>query len=549
MRFLEVLRFGLRRAGLAIVGRAVTHPLLNWTWSGASETRYAARLTEFRPSDPDSVLEMMEGKYLLSGRMVDSGGVSPFAVETEDAIWYADLHGFGWLRHFSAQTDPGGRAFARTLVLDWIGRYGRFDADAWDVFITSRRILNWLKALSLLTEGALPDQSRAIFRSLSSQIQSIKVRAGLASDPMDRLMAAIGLLGAALCELEESPDLEQSVDGLETLLGEVIDADGLIKSRNPYAQIQILTEIVPVTQLLGQRHTQMAGRLSGRIEAMHRAFDALVMGTREAVFANGCGQLPVELVLAIGAQSGARMSASGLVGGYGVLLDGVGKIVADSGRTPPLELAHNAHAGALSFEFSCGSTLVCGNCGPAPASLAESRNLFRHSSAHSAPTIDDMSSARIGGGGLSGDGLLPRGPEPEIAYGREDNALEIRTGAYRDRYGLDIVRRLTLIGGGHTLVGQDRFEAAGKGRQQGEFSIRFHLAPGIAVERSDGEDLIRFRYRSGEAWSFLWEGARADVEDSVRNSAYFGLNRTRQIVLHGPAQAGTEIAWVFTRQS
>src|SRR5690606_11857151 len=180
----------------------------------------------------------------------------------------------------------------------------------------------------------------------------------------------------------------------------------------------------------------MAGGIARRIEAMHKALEKLVLGTREPVYANGCGQVPVELVLAIAAQSGVRGSGSGLCGGYGVLVDGPGKVVADSGLVPPVEFAADAHAGALSFEYACGSTLVAGNCGPAPGQLAESRNLFRHTSAHSAPTIEDISSAGIGRSGA----LQLRGAPPQITLEAQENAVEMRSGAYRDRYGLDIVR-------------------------------------------------------------------------------------------------------------
>ncbi|HCO53437.1 MAG TPA: hypothetical protein DIT93_00270 [Pelagibacterium sp.] len=550
MGVFEVLRFGLKRGGMGIADRCVTNPLFSWTWSGAGEIRFVPRLAEFRPADSQTIVEMMEGKYLLSGRMVETGGTSPFAVESDFDDWFADLHGFGWLRHFSAVTDPGQRAFARTLVLDWIARFGAFEAEAWDLFITARRVLNWLKSLSLLFDGATPDQSRAILRSLSIQVQSLKVRAPLVYGPVTRLMVEIALVGAALSESEEPKDLVAHVDGLGALLATVLGDDGLVKNRNPFTQIQILSEIIPVNQALGQRHGHMSAAIGLRIEAMHRALEKLVLGTREPVYANGCGQVPVELVLAITAQSGVRSSGSSLCGGYGILVDGPGKLIADCGLVPPLPFARDAHAGGLSFEYASGSTLVVGNCGPAPAGLSDSGNLFRHTSAHSAPTIDDMSSARIGGGSMAGNALRRRGPEPLMSLDEAENTLELKTGAYRDRYGLDIVRRLTLMGGGQTLVGQDRFVAAGnRSRQQGAFTIRFHLAPGVALERSSGEAFFRLTYRNGEVWAFLWEGAEADIDDSVRHSAYFGLNRTRQIVLHGPARSDTDIAWVFTRQS
>lgn len=549
MGVLEVLRFGLSRAALELADRAVTNPLFSWTWSGASDLGFSARLDDFRPTDSQTVIEMMDGKYLLAGRLVDTGGVSPFALDAESAHWLSDLHSFGWLRHFNTLRDKGQRRFARTLVLDWIGRYGDFDRDTWDVFVTGRRVLNWLKVYGLLTEDATPDEVRRIARSLASQIQALRVRVPLTVDPVARLMAEIALVGAALSMQEEARDLTGLAQQLDARVAQQFDADGMHLSRSPLVQIQVLSELIPVNQLLGIRRPDLAGTLARRIEAMHRAFECLVLGTREPVYMNGCGQMPVDLVLAIAAQSGARAVRSGLSGGYGVLIEGEGKLVADSGTVPPLEFAAHAHAGALSFEFSCGGTLIAGSCGPAPSQLPESRNLFRHSSAHSAPTIDDLSSAEIGGQGLLRDRIWPRGSAPELVLIAEENALEMRSPAYRQRYGLDIVRRLTLMGGGHTLVGQDRFVASARQQtRQGEFSIRFHLAPGVALQRMPGEEIIRMIHRNGESWSFLWEGAQADIEDSVRHSAHFGLVRTQQIVLTGAARPDIEIAWVFTRQ-
>ena len=47
-------------------------------------------------------------------------------------------------------------------------------------------------------------------------------------------------------------------------------------------------------------------------------------------------------------------------------------------------------------------------------------------------------------------------------------------------------------------------------------------------------------------WNFLWEGADMRVEDSVRQSAYFGFHRTRQIVLDALVAEAGEISWIFT---
>ena len=51
---------------------------------------------------------------------------------------------------------------------------------------------------------------------------------------------------------------------------------------------------------------------------------------------------------------------------------------------------------------------------------------------------------------------------------------------------------------------------------------------------------------NGVVWSFLWEGAQFREEDSVRQSAYLGFHRTRQLVLETNVSPTTEIAWIFT---
>jgi uncharacterized heparinase superfamily protein len=380
-------------------------------------------------------------------------------------------------------------------------------------------------------------------------VQSLKVRAQFDADPAAQLMAAVALVGAALSALETPKDFAVLVRRLEVLVNQQLDSDGMHLSRSPLVQIQLLSEMIPVNHILKLRHAELSAALSLKIEAMHRMLDALVLGTREPVYMNGCGQMAVDLVLAIAAQSGARMPGSGIVGGYGVLVDGAGKLVADTGLVPPLEFSNHAHAGALSFEFSSGTTLVAGSCGPAPSQLPESRNLFRHSSAQTAPTIDDISSAEVGGRGFLSDRLRPIGPPAAARLIAGENALEMHSPAYRSRFGIDIARRLTLMGAGHTLVGQDRFVASGRqSRHEGVFSLRFHLAPGATPERAGSEDLVRIVYKGGDVWTFLWEGAAIDIEESVRHSAHFGLLRTHQIVLSGPARASHEVAWVFTRQ-
>ena len=222
-------------------------------------------------------------------------------------------------------------------------------------------------------------------------------------------------------------------------------------------------------------------------------------------------------------------------------------VIADSGRVPAPEFALNAHAGAFGFEFSHGSELIVGNCGPAPAELHDQSRLFRLGAAHSAPTIDQHSAALITTQGANEGRLIGSGPPPEIEVDTEENVLKLTSHAFEAKAGVTLERWLTLLTGGDTLVGQDRVSATETGIKGKTIILRFHLGPGVEIDHVPGEEFIRLTLGSGRSWSFLWEGASAEIDDSVRQSAYFGFYRTKQVVLRAPLSDGLEISWILTR--
>jgi uncharacterized heparinase superfamily protein len=542
---LDALRFGARRLALGVADYVVTLPALRWSWTGLADDAFAGDLPDFRPSDRDAVREMMAGRYLLASKLIETGGASPFGLEVEHADWSWNLHGFSWLRHFRDVRDPGERRFARTLVLDWIGRDGKFDRDSWAPALCAQRVLNWLRHLNLLLDGANPEQTRTIQRALGTQIQSLKVRQRLAGDPGDALFAAIALVGAELCEQGDKTDVARYVDRLNLLLAEQLDNDGLHRSRNPKLQLNLLIELASVRRALGAHKTEATAELSAQVERMHESLDALTLGSGEPVYFNGCGQLPHDVLIAVQANGSTRKRKSMLLDGYGILRDGDAVVVADSGLVPPTGLAGEAHSSALAFEFSHGTELILGSCGPAPSDLPDSKSLFRQGIAHSAPTIDEEDAQPVPVKGLRAGRLLQAGPLPVMTLDSPDHLLTLTTSGYAKRFGVHLERRLTLLSGGTTLVGQDRMIAAGP-TQGGLLALRFHLAPGVMVRRNPGESIIRLVLPNGAVWSFLWEGADFHEEDSVRQSSYVGFAKTRQLVLETEVTAAREIAWIFT---
>ncbi len=536
------LRFLARRSLLSAADHIVTNPLLRWTWTGPANDDLMGVLAEFRPTDRETVLEMMQGRYLLASKLVDTHGVSPFSLEVDHDDWHDDLQTFAWLRHFRDARSDEERRFARTLALDWIGREGQFSRDTWAPSLTARRVLNWLRHYAILLDGASPEEAQQINRSISTQISSLRLRGLLTTDPVEALLVAVALVGVALCADRPAAEVESRVRRVVVLLDEQIDEDGLHRTRSARTQVQLLIELITIKQALRRDFETLSQDLEELTESMHRALDAVSLGTGEPAYFNGTGQMAHDLIVAIQAQSAARARQTGLAGGYGRLIAGRSIVVADSGLVPEPAYAESAHASALAFEFSHGRDLVVCNCGPAPSDYDE-RLLFRQGIAHSAPTINATSAAAIPTSGPLTGRLTQLGRPSEIEARPADATLKITAHGYAERFGVSIERNLTLLAEGKTLVGQDRF-IRHRPKVSGGAAIRFHLAHQTDVQMA--EDIVRLRLASGAVWTFLWEGAEMRVEDSVRQSAYFGFHRTKQLVLEVLVADAGEVSWIFT---
>ncbi len=530
------------------IAGALESPALRWSWNPISERHFSAPLGDFRTADVDSVTEMAAGRYLLGGKMVDTNGISPFAAEVDHYGWKAELNGFSWLRHFTELKDDGLKRFARTLVLDWIGRHSRrHDPEVWSISLTAQRTLNWMRHIAVLTQDASAGQQRTINRSLGRQVRSLQLRAPHSPDPLDRLLTAMVQLAASLCEESPTELVAERLVRLEQEIDLQFDKAGMHRSRSAAVQVEVLTGLVTLRQAMARRDQVHMGTLPSRIAAMHAALATLTLGTGGLGYFNGTGQEPSDLVFALQAAGGPQKPEPGLFEHYGRLQSDGAVLIADSGHVPAPEFARWAHAGGMSFEFSHMNELIVGNCGPAPAELREQSRLFRLGAAHCAPTIDHKSQAQVITRGPMAGLLVSDAPQPEIEFDAEEQMLKITSHAYERTAGVMLERWLTLLMGGDAVVGQDRITASASGITGEKLTMRFHLGPGVEAEHQPGEDIIKLTLPSGGNWSFLWEGAEAAIDDSVRQSAYFGFYRTRQIVLSTPLSDGHEIAWILTR--
>ena len=552
--------FATRRA-LKRIWRVISSPLRFLTPSigRVRIDRIAIAPQDLRTTDPTIAADIYAGYFSFAGKVVSTGGGSPFDVVPPSRGWAEALMGFGWLRDIRAAETALARTNARTLVDDWITVSGRPKRSiAWEAPVIARRIISWIDHAPIILEGA----DRSFYKRFTVSIARQCSKLGhLMNDPaliQHRLIGAIALTYVAVCSESSSRFIRRVSFILSRELKRQVLADGGTISRNPQDIIELLADLLPLRYSFESQGIEAPVELMNAIDRMMPMLRLFRHGDGALALFNGMSATAPDTVATLLAYQDTRSPAieNAPLSGYRRLQGGDTVVIIDAGRPPPEIFSSTAHAGCLSFELSCGLQRMVINCG-APVGLHDHRRaLARATAAHSTMTLNDTSSCHFASANAEHcpeGGVLISGPR-SVRVTREDDDTSDRVVAshdgYRALFGVDHTRSLTLSKTGDWLSGEDYFNLV-KPRRAAEvpdsFVLRFHLHPQIEVDISADQTAIYLGGVETGVWTFSAGGLLLAIEESVFFAGLHGSRRTRQIVVTGNFRQTPLVRWLFVR--
>jgi uncharacterized heparinase superfamily protein len=539
----------LRRAVVTLE----TGPFARWRWPGPTPERLLIAPQDIRTADPTLAADVYAGLFAFAGKVVETGGRSPFEVEAPSDAWARQLHGFTWLRHLRAADSALTRQNARALVADWIGQEAKAPALAYEPEVLAQRVLAWITQSPLILEDADRVFYRRFLRSLVRQVRRLRTRFLDAPDGYPRLLSSIAVAEAALSMDGQQRLVRQATHRLDQELSRQVLPDGGHISRHPGVVLELLTDLLPLRQAYTARGLNPSPALLTAIDRMMPMLRFFRHADGAFAHFNGMGSTSADQLATVLAYDDARgrpvQNASW--SGYQRMEAGGTVVVMDAGAPPPIAVSQHAHAGCLSFEMSSGVHRFVVNCG---ASKDERwRAAARSTPAHSTLTLEDTSSARfVGAASIRRrlGTLMMAGPR-QVPGKRDDRADGTMVTARHDGYlqplGFLHERSLLLSADGDQILGVDRLIApGGKPGVRDRFAIRFHLHPAIRASRTAGGDVLLVA-PDGEAWTFSCPMIEPELAESVYLSDVHGRRRAEQIVVAGRARVTPEVNWTLTR--
>ncbi len=532
-----------RRALHALKRPWYASALYHWTLDGHQPTQLLLQPPDPWPGEAGLGQGICRNRFNLAGRVV--ADPAPFWLpEGLDASWWAELHGFAWLRDLRALGGDSARRRARDLAGDWVEQHRGPGGPAWEPATTGRRIANCLAQFEFFAASAeLAFQDR-LLDSLARQTRHLHRILPAQLSGADLIAAAKGLVYAGVCLPESRACLRRGLAILEEDLPRQILADGCHIERSPAVHMAVLRDLIDLRAVLAAARVEAPRSLSLAIEGMTPVLKLFRHGDGGLALFNGSqeGQAVVLDMAVQRAASRARAQMAAPQSGFQRLQCGRTLVLVDAGRPPPPGYDSHAHAGTLSFEMSHGRSRIIVNCGAQAGDAAWSR-AQRATAAHSTLSLAERNSSEV----LEGGGL---GRRPgDVVCRREEGEgaiwLDMSHDGYRRTHGCQVARRLYLASTGDDLRGQDIV----MGPLNVPFAIRFHLHPEVSAVLAEDGRTVRLRSGGGSDWRLQASGAEIALEESVYLGSGSEVRRSAQVVLQGrTAGERTTVKWALKRE-
>lgn len=490
--------------------------------------------------NPDLGRQIYRNRFTLAGQPVSGGTNSIFARSLVEPAWLIELHGFAWLAHLEAAGSAMYRAYARTLVLDWIESARNLPEEARLPDVAAVRLMALVRHAPFLLKGAGSTFADRFLRLIARET------AQMAHEP-GRIEQALAL-AYAVTAFESSPAFRNhAYERLEAAIAEHILPDGGHVSRNPAILLQLLLDLVPLRSAIIAAREPLPQRLSAGIERMLPMLRFFCHGDDGLAVIQGVADPAVRQVRAVFGQDTTlgRPLSLAAYSGFSRMAQGSAVVVTDFG-------ADRACSGPLAFEFSDGPARIVVNCGyPADGSK---RWIYAASgpAAHNTLSLDLCGVEKAQGAFARwAQGFRKKEGERRGAGETTQHGSLFQGGNVLDGNLLH-ERDLYLAAAGDDFRGEDRFirDNTGDPALTGmAYTLRFHLHPSIKATLSQDGESVMLILANRTAWRFAAKGCVIDLTDSVYLAGLPQPRRTQQIVLKGVIGRHDRVNWAFKRMA
>ena len=503
-----------------------------------------------RPSDQAVGRDILAGSYIFAGeRMMLGRGGDPWNRPSPSRVFAEQLHQFGWLRDLVSIGEEGAREALR-LVEEWRLVFGRWSSFAWSGEVLDRRVVNFTTALGPMVALASEAEVEMLAELLVRQARQLL----LAREPPGRAAeraAAAALAGTAMAGRAGDRLVARALPRLVRLIPKTVLPDGGHASRSPEAGLDLLLDLISLSDGLEQRGLEVPEPVISAIDRLRAALRFFTLPDGRLACFQGGEESEPELIAAAADPTEPGWGpppAEAPYAGYQRMVGRTIQVIFDVGAPAGAPFDETACAQPGAIEIVCGLDRLVTNSGWSPrASRSQALRL-----ADGGSTVAlGRESAGAPLAGWTGRMLGPRlaGGAHQVQVKRTASDAGVWVDLSHDGWaalGIQHDRRLFLDLKADELRGEDQFSPTGAPREARviAYAVHFHLPPEVEAAVARDHKSVLIRGPSSKGWWLRNDAVDVRVEPDVHFVGGQQLPSLQVVLLgHLRADRGGRVRW------
>ena len=463
-----------------------------------------------------------------------------------------NIHNFLWLNLIDRKNK---NVTVQRIIKEWIAKHSKYTKDIWDEDLTSLRIISWISNADLILNTNDKDFNKSFYKNTIRQINFIKKNINNFNDDNKKISSISLLILSGLVFKEYFTYYKIGLKELKKLTDNYFDANGFPINRNFENLLTFVQYFILIKEWIKSAQETVPEHLEDIIEKNLICLNSLNNPSKKLPLFNGSTDRSLNNFFNYLDKLNYSLKKNlKSVGHVQIVKNNKTTLYFDSGEPPNYKVSKDYQSGPLSFEYSSDKDKIITNCGYGRKISKKIQILSKFTSGQSTLCIDDTSVVKfkknnlinkVYGSTISNTFKIF---DVERKENKENIEISATHNAYLEKYGYLHKRKINFYKKSSSIDGSD-YLIKKHGSSDVNFSIRFHLYPGINTVKTLSGKSILLQTNGNKAWVFSSDELAIDLEKSL----FFGRNKAlsnKCIVIYGKTMdRDVNINWKLKKAS
>jgi len=512
-------------------------------------------------SQTPSRLFFQPNPYLLSPLFNHESFIFKISKESVYNFWNKNLgikeknsiHNFLWLNLIDRKNE---KEIIQKIIKDWINKFNNYKQDVWKENIIPKRIIAWLSNSDIILNNTNKDFEKKFLRSLIRQVNFIKKNLKTNTYETNKISSISAIILSGLVFKEYYANYTNGLRELKKIIENFFDEDGFPKNRNLENLIIFLQYFILIREWIKNAQENVPEYLEEIIRKNLICLNSFYNSNKKIPLFNGSTERELNSFLEYLEKLNYRTEKKlSFVGKIQILKNKKVTLYFDSGGPPDYKLSRDYQSGPLSFEYFSDNNKIITNCGYGRKISKKIRLISKLTSAQSTLCLNDVSVVKFKKNNLInkayGSTIDESFKVSEVKREEDKTRVTISAihNAYLKKFGYLHKREINFLKKENLIKGTDTLFKKNDNNNDVNFSIRFHIYPGIEAFQTVGGDDILLQISKNNSLIFSSKNQNVQIEKSL----FLGRNKILNnscIVIYGNTKSqDANIEWELKKAS